>query len=109
LLIVSALLLSPVSSQSHFIGLMLPYALVTAAFLKVPRMREFNAGMLLASFVLATATSNDSVGRAFTGWALSHNLPMWGTLLLLVPLGALIWYRASPSPASEGDALESYK
>ena len=96
LLVISALLLSPVSSQSHFVALMLPYALLAAALIKIRPLRTFNALMLLASFVLATATSNDSVGRTFTGWALWYSLPMWGTLLLVVPLGVLVcWQRRS--------------
>ena len=100
LLVVSGLLLSPVSSQSHFIGLMLAYALLVAALIKVSPMRTFIAAMVLASFVLATATSNDAVGRAFTGWALSHDLPMWGTLLLVVPLGLVIRFFTAKKVAS---------
>ena len=91
LLVVSALLLTPVSSQSHFVGLMLPYALLAAALIKDGSARVFYAAMLLASFVLATATSNDLVGRSFTGWALWNSLPVYGTLVLVVPLAVLIW------------------
>jgi hypothetical protein len=93
LLIVSALLWTPVSSQSHFIGLMLPYALLTAALIKDGSTRVFNATMLLVSFVLATATSNDLVGRNFTGWALWNSLPVFGTMFLVIPLAVLIWSR----------------
>jgi hypothetical protein len=91
LLIVSALLLTPVSSQSHFVGLMLPYALVAAALIRIPSARLFNAAMLLMSFVLATATSNDAAGKALTHWALWSSLPVYGTLILVVPLAVLIW------------------
>lgn len=90
LLVVSALLLTPVSSQSHFIVLMLPYALLTAALVNDGSTRIFNVVMLLVSFALATATSNDLVGRSFTGWALWNNLPVFGTLVLIVPLAILI-------------------
>jgi Glycosyltransferase family 87 len=91
LLVVSALLLTPVSSQSHFVGLMLPYALVAAALVKDPSARVFNAAMLAASFVLATATSNDAAGKVITSWALWSSLPVYGTLILVIPLGLLIW------------------
>lgn len=91
LLIVSTLLLSPVSSQSHFVGLMLPYAILAAALIKDRSTRVLNAALLLTSFVLATATSNDLVGRTFTGWALWNSLPTWGTLTLAIALGVLIW------------------
>jgi alpha-1,2-mannosyltransferase len=91
LLVISALLLSPVSSQSHFVGLMLPYSILAAALIKDRSTSAYNAAVLLASFVLVTATSNDLVGRSFTGWALWNNLPVLGTLVLIVQLGVLIW------------------
>ncbi len=90
LLIVSALLLTPVSSQSHFVALMLPYALLSAALIKDKPRRVFNWVMLLVSFILATATSNDLVGRSFTGWALWNSLPVFGTLILIIPLTGLV-------------------
>ena len=104
LLIVSALLLTPVSSQSHFFTLLLPYALIAAATVRQPSTRLFNAAMLLLSFILATATSNDLVGRAFTGWALWSSLPVYGTLILVVPLAVLIWTERREA-GEAGDAL----
>jgi hypothetical protein len=100
-LVVSALLLTPVSSQSHFVGLMLPYALLAAWLIKDRSMRVFNAANLLLSYVLATATSNDLVGRSFTGWALWNSLPVWGTLVLVVPLAVLIWSRRARQPGEQ--------
>jgi hypothetical protein len=91
LLVISALLLTPVSSQSHFLALLLPYALLAAAAMKDPPMRLFYGAMLLTSFVLATATSNDAAGRSLTAWALWSSLPVYGTLILVAPLGVLIW------------------
>jgi alpha-1,2-mannosyltransferase len=91
LLVISALVLSPVSSQSHFVGLMLPYSILAAALIKDRSTRASNAAVLLVSFLLATATSNDLVGRSFTAWALWNNLPVLGTLVLIVQLGVLIW------------------
>ena len=100
LLMVSALLLTPVSSQSHFFLLLLPYSLLAAATVRQPSARLFNAVMLVLSFTLATATSNDVVGRAFTGWALWNSLPVYGTLILVMPLAVLIWWgSASRQPA----------
>ena len=91
LLAISALVLSPVSSQSHFVTLMLPYAILAAALVKDRATRTTNAAVLLASFMLATAISNDLVGRSFTGWALWDSLPVLGTLVLIIQLGVLIW------------------
>jgi hypothetical protein len=91
LLVVSALLLSPVSSTSHFIGLALPYSLLAAALIKDLSRRGFYSAFLLLSFVMTTATSNDLVGRSVSGWALWSSLPVLGTLILVVPLAVLIW------------------
>ena len=66
----------------HFVTLMLPYAILAAALVKDRATRTTNAVVLLASFMLATATSNDLVGRSFTGWAL------WN---LIIQLGVLVW------------------
>jgi hypothetical protein len=71
--------------------LLLPYSLLAAATVRQPSARLFNAVMLVLSFTLATATSNDVVGRAFTGWALWNSLPVYGTLILVVPLAVLVW------------------
>ena len=91
LLVVSALLLSPVSSTSHFIGLALPYSLIVSALIKTPSRRPFYSAFLLMSFVMTTATSNDLVGRSFSGWAIWNSLPVLGTLILVVPLAVVIW------------------
>jgi len=51
---------------------------------------------------LATATSNDLIGRSFTGWALWNSLPVFGTLILVVPLANLIWSNsASRQPGQD--------
>lgn len=90
LLIASALLLSPVTSQSHFIGLMLSQALLSAAVIKQKVAGVFNLVMLIFSFAVTTALSNDLVGRNVSGWAVWNNLPVYGVLLLVVPLASFI-------------------
>lgn len=100
LLVISGLLLSPVTSQSHFVGLMLAYAVMSATLVRYRSMSVSTAAVLFASFMLATATSNDLVGRTFTGWALWNNLPMWGALVLAVQLGVLIWSIATRDAGS---------
>jgi hypothetical protein len=103
LLVISALLLSPVTSQSHFVVLMLPYSILAAALIKDRSTSASNAAVLLVSFVLATATSNDLVGRGFTDWALWNSLPILGALVLIVQLGVLTW-SAGVKRVEESDA-----
>jgi alpha-1,2-mannosyltransferase len=89
LLLISTLLLSPVTSRSHLVALMLPYAILAAALFRDASTRIVNAGVLATSFLLATVSSNDLVGERITGWALWHSLPILGALVLIVQLGVL--------------------
>jgi hypothetical protein len=90
-LVIAMVMLSPMSSRSHFIILLLPYTVLAAAWLKEPATRPLGTVVLLASFILATATGNDLVGRAVTEWAYLHGFLAWGTMVLLVYLLALVW------------------
>ena len=61
--------------------------------------------MLIATFVLTTATSNDLVGRSFSGWAVWNSFPMYGALVLVIPLAVLIWWPgAARKPGQEAVA-----
>jgi hypothetical protein len=102
LLIISAILLSPVSSKSHFVGLMLPYSILAADMIKDRSMRASTAAVLLASFMLATATSNDLVGRVVSGWARWNSLPILGALVLVAQLSVLIWLASLTRPEQNG-------
>ncbi len=99
ILTIGMLALSPITSRYHFIALMLPYAAVAAACVCDPRMRRLGVSMLLASFILATGTSNDVTGQALAEFAHAHGFLLWGALILFVPLGAIIlkW----PPPAQQ--------
>jgi hypothetical protein len=96
ILMIGMLALSPITSRYHFILLMLPYAVVAAACLCDRRMRMLGAGVLLASFVLVTGTSNDVVGTKVTMFAHAHGFLLGGTLILLIPLAAIIWLERRP-------------
>jgi hypothetical protein len=90
-LVIAMLMLSPMSSRSHFVVLLLPYTVLAAAWLKQPATRPLGTAVLAASFILATAAGNDLVGKAVTEWAYLHGLLSWGAMVLLVYLGALVW------------------
>jgi hypothetical protein len=84
LLVIAMLMLSPMTSRSHYVVLILPYTVLVAAWMQDRRTRWLGAAVLAASFVLATATSNDLVGRAMTVWAYAHSFLVWGTVVLLI-------------------------
>lgn len=91
LLMISMLLLSPVSSRSHFVALILPYMLALAAVRRGQATRTVGTVVLSLSFLLATGSSNDVVGQAVSEWGHWYGLMTWGTLVLVVPLGMVIW------------------
>jgi hypothetical protein len=98
LLLISMLMLSPMTSRYHFVLLVLPYTVLVAACLADDRMRVLGGTVLFASFMLLTGTSNEVVGTAVSEFAYSYGFFVMGTLLLLVPLGAVVWYFRSPGP-----------
>jgi hypothetical protein len=91
ILAVSMLLLSPVTSRSHFIVLVLPLAILAAAVSQKLSKWRLTAGILGVSFAFSALSTGDHVGRKISEWSLWLGLPMWGAFILAVPLGILIW------------------
>ncbi|HML07413.1 MAG TPA: glycosyltransferase family 87 protein [Xanthobacteraceae bacterium] len=90
LLLISMLMLSPMTSRSHYIALLLPYmTLVTLGF-RDERTANLGRAVMAASFVLVTLTSNDAVGQAVTEWAYGHSFLVLGTLVLLIYFAVLV-------------------
>jgi hypothetical protein len=109
LLLVSMLLLSPMTSQSHHIALVLPVFAIVAIWLKGDGMLRRTAGLLLiASFILINASSRDIVGRTVTLWAKEHRLIVFNALLL-VALLAILALRRQPIPPLERCRRTTYR
>lgn len=94
LLVISMVMLSPMSSKSHFVVLMLPYMALSAHAIREPGFRAIGAAVLAASFALTTLTSRDVVGRALCDFFLSRGCIAIGTLVLLVFLAHVVLVRA---------------
>ena len=102
LLLVSMLLLSPMSSQSHYVALIPAIFAVVAVWLKGdPPVRRIAAFVLIAHVVLTNATSKDLVGAAITFWAKEYRLLISDALLLVVFFAILV-FRPRPAPAKGG-------
>ncbi len=95
-LVASMLLLSPMSSKSHFVVLMLPYAVSSAWLVSQPRLRRSGGILLGASFALNTLTSRGIIGDRLSNLALSAGCVALGTLTLLFFVGYIILDRRSP-------------
>jgi hypothetical protein len=90
LLFIGMLMLSPMTSRSHYIFLLLPYYVLVAAVIRDASMRRLGIPVLVASFVLVTGTSNDVVGSRVTEWAYGTGHLVIGALLLMVGVAAIV-------------------
>ena len=93
LLLISMLMLSPMTSRSHYVVLMLPYTAIVALSARDRLTPSLGWLVLLASFILATATSNDVVGQEVTEWSYGHSFLVWGALVLVAYLAVVVWRR----------------
>lgn len=100
LLLISMLMLSPMSSQSHYVALLLPIFGAVAVWLKGDGAMRWAAALaLIATAVLTNATSKDLVGTAATQWAKDHRLLIANALLLAV-FFIMLALRAKPRRAA---------
>jgi len=90
LLLIAMLMLSPMTSRSHYVALLLPYMTLLALNWRDQRAGRLGRAVLLLSFTLVTLTGNDAVGRAFTVWAYRHSAMVLGTLVLLIYFAVLV-------------------
>ncbi len=99
LLLISMLLLSPMTSQSHHIALVLPVFAIVATWVKGGGSPRRTAGLLLiASFILTNASSKDIVGQTVTLWAKEYRLIVFNALLLAAFFPILAFRRQSIPP-----------
>ena len=91
LLLISMLMLSPMTSQSHYIALVLPFAVAATFWLHGDAVMRIVAGSALAAnLVLSNMSSDDLVGRRVTAWANEHRLLVIGALCLVAFFAVLV-------------------
>ena len=78
LLLIAMLMLSPMTSRSHYVEL-LPYLTLLALNWRDQHTGRHGRAVLLTSFALVTLDGNDAVGQAFTVWAYRHSAMVLGT------------------------------
>jgi Glycosyltransferase family 87 len=96
-LLISMLMLAPMSSKSHFIALMLPYMVLTAYAIREPHMRRVGGSVLAVSFALNSLTAKQIMGKHLSEIFLSSGCITLGTLILLVFFGHIIFNRGKSS------------
>ena len=90
LLLIAMLMLSPMTSRSHYVALLLPYMTLVALNLRDQHSARLGRAVLIVSFALVTLAGNDAVGEAFTVWAYRHSAMVLGTLVLLIYFAVLV-------------------
>lgn len=91
LLIIAMLMLSPMTSRSHFVNLVLPFFVLVAAWLKDRHTARLGATVLILSFIGGTGIPRDLAPRALTDFMRDHDDIMWGSLVLIVYLATLVF------------------
>lgn len=100
ILIIAALALSPMTSRSHFVGLLLPYFLLVAACLKDRERRGLYLATAVISFIGCTGIPRDLVPAAATEFAKRYNTILFGSLVLIVPLAMCVVRQARMAAVS---------
>jgi hypothetical protein len=99
--VISMLMLSPISSKSHFVALLLPYMAIVAYFLKHRELWARAVPLLCASFVLNVLASRFPAGRGLSTKMLSLGSITIATLLLLAVVAVIVFgRRKGPAPVS---------
>jgi hypothetical protein len=97
ILVISMLMLSPMTSRYHYVLMILPYMTITGIAVRDASLRAAAIATLIVSFVLGSATSNDLVGQFLTEWSYAHNfLPL--SALVLLPFLAYMILRKDTAP-----------
>jgi hypothetical protein len=106
-ILISMLLLSPVSSKSHFVVLLLPHMAIVAYLIKHRESWRTVVPLLCASFALNTLSSRAFVGRELANQMLASGCITLGTLLLLGVVAVIVLrsrIAAEPLPGERAGA-----
>ena len=91
---VAATILSPLTRKPYLVVLLLPYALLYAAWRSHeldPRTRGIIRNVMFASFALSVPTLHDVIGKSLAIRLEMGSVVTYGSLIML---GGLLWYRS---------------
>jgi len=91
ILIIGILMLSPMTSRSHYVLLVLPYVTLTMVMLRDQVTRGVGITVLAVSFFFLTVTSNDVVGKGLSDYAYYHSYLVIGALTLMIYIAVIVW------------------
>ena len=79
------------TSRYHYIFVLPPVILATAATIADPRMRKLGAWVITISFLLRAGTSNDIAGKTITDFAYAYGFMPIGAIVLYIAFAAMAW------------------
>jgi hypothetical protein len=91
---VASTILSPLTRKPYLVVLLLPYALLYAAWRSTdldPRARRMLRNVMFVSFALSVPTLHDLVGKSLAVRLEMGSVVTYGSLIML---GGLLWYRS---------------
>ena len=91
---VAATILSPLTRKPYLVVLLLPYALLYAAWRSTdlnPRTRRVLRNVMFVSFALSLPTLHDLIGKSLAVRLEMGSVVTYGSLIML---GGLLWYRS---------------
>jgi hypothetical protein len=91
ILLIAMLMLSPMTSRSHYEVLVLPYVMLSMVVLRDRVTHKLGIAVLAVSFFFLTATSNDVVGKPLSDWAYFHSFLVIGALTLMIYIAVIVW------------------
>jgi hypothetical protein len=95
ILLIATLMLSPMTSRSHYVVLVVPYVTLSMVVLRDRATRGIGIAVLAISFFFLTATSNDVVGKAMSDYAYFHSYLVIGALSLFIYIAVIVWNLAT--------------
>lgn len=95
ILVIATLMLSPMTSRSHYVVLIQPYVVLTAIMLRDRTTKRIGIAVLGVSFLFLTVSSNDVVGEKMTNHAYAHSYLVIGAMILMIYLAVAVWNRAT--------------
>jgi len=105
-LLIAMLALSPMTSRYHYIFVLPPVILATAATMTDPRVRTLGTYVLVASFLLREGTSNDIAGQRITDFAYTYGFMPLGAIALYIIFVAILWVWRPPGLGASDDKPE---
>ena len=90
LLLISMLMLSPMTSRTHYVTLTLPYYVLVLAWIRDRRFRILGGGVLFLGFLFSAGFQRDIVPFAIVDFFRRHEDGIAAALVLLIYFGVII-------------------